>query len=85
MGVGEVGQGVESRCAGEAGDAEVAGMGSKDDAGIRVIAQRLFIVAQVCAVGRADLDQLRPALGDDVRNPETAADLHQFEIGRAHV
>ena len=81
MGVGEVGQRVEGGRAGESGDAEVAGMGAQDDAGVRVIAQRLLIVAQVRAVGRADLDQRGPALGDDVRHPEAAADLHQFAAG----
>ena len=81
MGVGEVGQALQGRGAGEARDPEVAGMGAQEDPGVGVLGQGLLVVAQVGAVGGPDLDQPRAALGHHVRHPEAAADLHELAPG----
>ena len=56
-------------------------MGAQDHPGVGIVAIRLLVVPKMSAVGRSDLDQLRSALGDDVRHPEPAADLHQLAAG----
>ena len=52
---------------------------------IASLLQRTLVVSQPRAVGRADLDQVGPGLGDHLRDPETAADLDQLASRDDHV
>ena len=45
---------------------------------VGVLAQLALVVAQARAVGRADLDERHPGLGDDLGDPERPADLDEL-------
>ncbi len=60
----------------EPDEAEIGVMGAQNDAGS--LAQGPFVVAQMGAVGRADLNQLCARLVEHFWYPETASDLDQL-------
>jgi hypothetical protein len=61
---------------GEAERAEVRRVRAQDRAG--ALAERGGVVGKPRAVGRADLDEARPRLRDDLRDAEAAADLDEL-------
>ncbi len=66
----------------EALDRVVAGVDFHQQRAAR--AERFLVVAQMRAVGGADLDQFRPGARHDVGNAERAADLDQFAARHDH-
>ena len=54
---------------------------TRSDHRARGVAQRLLVVGQARAVRRADLDEPRARLRDDVGHAEAAADLHELAAG----
>ena len=75
--VGEGREGRRVRRLREAGHGEVGGMDAQDDTGPSVL-QRSFEIEASRAIRRSDLDELRARPADDVRDPDAAADLHEF-------
>ena len=68
----------QPRLGGKAHNAEIGMVRPQDQSHVLVLFQRRRVVAQVSAVGRADLDQPRTTLRHYIRHAEAAADLHQL-------
>src|SRR5262249_60700500 len=68
---------------GESDDSIIAGVNLEERSGLG--ADRLLIILPMCTVGRADLAELRPALGEHFGNSERSADLDQLAARDHHL
>ena len=68
---------------GESGDPEVAGMDAQEQA--RALADRVPVIVDVGAIGRADLAQDGARARHDIGNAEAVADLDQLPAGDDHL
>ena len=62
--------------AGKADDAVIAGMGPQNGSG--VFGESLLVILEMGAIGRADFDETRAALGHHFRESKGAADLDEL-------